>query len=68
MKSVAVVASIPALIGGKMGDLTRPSPHSPYHYVCGGRTVATSSRKPPPRPYTALRTNYTKVCGPLLWA
>ena len=53
--------TIPALIGGKMGDLTRPSPHSPRHYVRGGRAVATSSRKPPPRPYAALRTNHTKV-------
>ena len=62
IKGVAVVASIPALIGGKMGDLTRPSTNSPCHYVRGGRAVATSPRKPPPRPYAALRTNSAKIC------
>ena len=63
MKGGRHLRTIPALIGGRMGDLTRPSPRSPYHYVCGGRAVATSSRKPPPRPYTALRTNSAKICG-----
>ena len=63
VRGVGVVAPVPALIGRKMGDLATPSPHPPYHYIHGAQAVASQSRKPPPRPHMALRTNFAKICG-----